>query len=240
MMVNEKSESTSQSITDLLEVFKNASTRKRRSIIQTLEQRCDELAALGPEVMSSFDKGGDDWAPGYILQLFSKYQKTFLYKELLSGANSGWFETPTNKNIDYEPLQKSLLESRFEDADRLTSSLMRQLAGVSAVERGYVYFSEVKTIPKVDLQTIDRLWVAYSQAKFGFSVQAKILDSLGGRYDKLWPRIGWKKDGIWTRYPGSFSWTIDAPEGHMPLINQLRGVRLMDSVLNHPALLERR
>ena len=56
-----------------------------------------------------------------------------------------------------------------------------------------------------------------------------------GRYDKLWPRIGWKKDGVWTRYPKSFNWSIDAPNGHMPLVNQLRGVRLMDSLLNHPA-----
>ncbi|MDP6172384.1 MAG: GUN4 domain-containing protein, partial [Prochlorococcaceae cyanobacterium ETNP2_MAG_10] len=31
-----------------------------------------------------------------------------------------------------------------------------------------------------------------------------------------------------------------APEGHMPLINQLRGVRLMDAVLNHPSLVARR
>ena len=28
-------------------------------------------------------------------------------------------------------------------------------------------------------------------------------------------------------------------KGHMPLINQLRGVRLMDSILRHPAIAER-
>ena len=33
--------------------------------------------------------------------------------------------------------------------------------------------------------------------------------------------------------------TLDAPDGHMPLINQLRGVRLMDSILRHPAIAER-
>jgi hypothetical protein len=32
---------------------------------------------------------------------------------------------------------------------------------------------------------------------------------------------------------------MDAPEGHMPLVNQLRGVRLMDALLNHPALRQR-
>ena len=48
-----------------------------------------------------------------------------------------------------------------------------------------------------------------------------------------------KIDGVWTRYPGAFTWSIDAPEGHMPLINQLRGVRLMDALLSHKALKSR-
>ena len=83
---------------------------------------------------------------------------------------------------------------------------------------------------------MNKLWIVYSRGKFGFTVQAKILDSVGGRYEKLWPRIGWKKDGIWTRYPKAFNWSIEAPSGHMPLVNQLRGVRLMHSLLNHKAL----
>ena len=32
----------------------------------------------------------------------------------------------------------------------------------------------------------------------------------------MWPKIGWKKEGLWTRYPGSFCWSLDAPDGHMP------------------------
>ena len=67
-----------------------------------------------------------------------------------------------------------------------------------------------------------------------------LLDSLGGSYEKLWPRIGWKTDGVWTRYPKAFTWSLDAPEGHMPLVNQLRGVRLMDAYLNHPFLISLR
>ncbi len=91
----------------------------------------------------------------------------------------------------------------------------------------------------IDLITLDRLWKAYSQGRFGFTVQSRLLKALDGRYDKLWPRIGWKKEGVWTRYPTSFDWSMEAPEGHMPLINQLRGVRLMDAILNHPGLASR-
>jgi len=65
------------------------------------------------------------------------------------------------------------------------------------------------------------------------------LKSVGKRYDLLWPKIGWKNDGVWTRYPSSFCWSLNAPEGHMPLINQLRGVRLMDSILRHPSISNR-
>ena len=137
-------------------------------------------------------------------------------------------------------MQKSLLEERFEDADRITSSSLRKLAGPDAEKRGYVYFSEVKEIQDIDLVTLDRLWIAYSQGKFGFTVQAGLLRTLGGRYERLWPRIGWKIDGVWTRYPGAFNWSLDAPEGHMPLVNQLRGIRLMDAYLKHPFLILRR
>ena len=77
------------------------------------------------------------------------------------------------------------------------------------------------------------MWIAYSQGRFGFTVQSRLLNALDGRYDRLWPRIGWKIDGNWTRYPGAFQWSMEAPEGHMPLVNQLRGVRLMDALLQH-------
>jgi hypothetical protein len=90
-----------------------------------------------------------------------------------------------------------------------------------------------------DLESLDRLWVVYSQGRFGFSVQLRLLRSLAGRWDQLWPRIGWKQGGLWTRYPKAFTWSLEAPEGHLPLVNQLRGVRLMDALLGHPALQRR-
>ena len=94
-------------------------------------------------------------------------------------------------------------------------------------------------MPGVDLESLDRLWLAYSRGRFGFSVQGRLLAALDGQWERLWPRLGWKQDGVWTRYPGSFTWSLEAPEGHMPLINQLRGVRLMDALLRHPALARR-
>jgi len=79
----------------------------------------------------------------------------------------------------------------------------------------------------------------YSRGRFGFSVQGRLLLSCNGQWGRLWPKLGWKADGTWTRYPRSFTWSVEAPEGHLPLVNQLRGVRLMDALLQHPALASR-
>ena len=230
--------SSNITIEELIDQFSSGSSRKRKGLITTLEKRVEELSNLGPKALSSFDSNGDDWGAGWILQLVQEHFPQSL-SSLSSSSSNSWFNTPSSVGINYDPLQIYLLEQSFEEADRFTSTTLRKLAGDGAENRGYVYFSEVKSIPDLDLITIDRLWKAFSQGKFGFSRQANLLKSLNGSYEMLWPRIGWKKDGVWTRYPGSFDWSIDAPEGHMPLINQLRGVRLIDALFNHPALASR-
>ncbi|WP_269624623.1 GUN4 domain-containing protein [Prochlorococcus marinus] len=234
-MTEEKTHPNKESIEEFLESFKMASERKRHGLLNGLEDRVDELLGLGARLMTGFDPGVYEWPPGFILQLIHKTDQNFI-KNNLDCDDLSWFNAPSDVGFDYSPLQRYLLNECYEDADRFTSSKLRELAGEKAVKRGYVYFSEVESIPSIDLSTLDKLWVVYSRGKFGFTVQAKILDSLGGRYDKLWPRIGWKNDGIWTRYPKAFNWSIDAPNGHMPLVNQLRGVRLMDALLNHQGI----
>ena len=234
-MTEEKPHPNKESIEEFLDSFMMSSERKRLSLLDGLEERVEELLSLGSTLKTGFDSGIYDLTPGFILQLIHKTDKNFI-KNNLDCDDLSWFNSPSEVGFDYSPLQTYLLNERYEDADRFTSAKLRELAGEKAVKRGYVYFSEVESIPGVDLLTLNKLWIVYSRGKFGFTIQAKILESVGGRYDKLWPRIGWKKDGIWTRYPKSFNWSIEAPSGHMPLVNQLRGVRLMDSLLNHKAL----
>ena len=238
-MTEEKSNPNKKSINEFLDSFIEASERKRITMLPILEKRVNELLELGTELMSVFDPEACDWAPGCVLQLIHKTDENFI-KNILHCDDLAWFTASSEVGYDYSSLQEYLLKEEYEEADRFTSSKLRELAGEKAVKRGYVYFSEVASIPGIDLATLDKLWIIYSKGKFGFTVQAKILDSLGWRYDKLWPRIGWKKGGIWTRYPKAFNWSIEAPSGHMPLVNQLRGVRLMDSLLNHPALAAKR
>lgn len=238
-MLSGSTPATKLSIDQLLDRFAKGTPRQRRPLIKQIENRVEELAVFGSELLSGFDPAGDDWAVGWILQVLQRHQPEAL-SALIKSSGQGWLTTDSGVGLDYGPLQRELLHQNFEEADRVTSQFLRELAGDAAVKRGYVYFTEVAPISGVDLVSLDRLWTVYSQGRFGFTAQFQLLSALDGRYERLWPRIGWKCDGVWTRYPSAFTWSIEAPEGHMPLINQLRGVRLMDSLLNHPALVARR
>jgi len=229
---------TTVSAEQLLERFLSASSRQRRSLLSQLQQRAEQVRLLIPEQLDRLDATGDDWAAGALIHLLVSVDDP-LAQAFRQRYPDGWLAVTAASGLDYAPLQRALIEQQFEEADRLTSEYLRQLAGEAAVKRGYVYYSEVAQFASVDLESIDRLWVVYSQARFGFSVQIRLLRSLNGRWDQLWPRLGWKQGGVWTRYPAAFTWSLEAPEGHLPLVNQLRGVRLMDALLSHPGLQQR-
>ena len=65
---------------------------------------------------------------------------------------------------DYIPLLTSLKLGRYEEADQLTRDLLVFIAGPAARKRGFVYFAEAPRLPSKDILTLDRLWLAYSQA----------------------------------------------------------------------------
>jgi hypothetical protein len=222
----------------LLANFQASAERQRRSQLARLLQRASELVPLIADHVATLDATGDDWAAGFLIQLLVSADPQ-RRDQFLARYPDGWLATTSARGIDYAPLQRLLILQDYEQADRLTSEILRQLAGAAAVQRGYVYYSEVAAMPSADLDSLDRLWVCFSRGRFGFSVQGRLLKNLAGRWDRLWPRLAWKDGGLWTRYPGSFQWSIDAPEGHMPLVNQLRGVRLMDALLQHPTLQRR-
>ena len=234
-MPSKESKTNNEDTINLVKKFIASNQRKRRNLVNDIESSAETLFAVGEEIIKYVDRDGDDWSIGWVLQVLKKYQPNFFEND----TYNNWFYTNSAIDLKYNDLQLNLLKQNFEEADRLTSAYLRKLAGKVAENRGYVFYSEVKDMPGEDLVTMDRLWNIYSQGKFGFSNQAKLLKSVGKRYDLLWPKIGWKKDGIWTRYPTSFCWSLKAPEGHMPLVNQLRGVRLMDSILRHPSIANR-
>ena len=147
---------------------------------------------------------------------------------------TGIFPLDSTQNLDYRPLQTALADQAFEAADEITRDNLCQLAGDGAAQRQWLYFTEVENFPSLDLHTINALWWLHSQGQFGFSVQRKLWLASGKEFTKLWPKIGWKDGNIWTRWPKGFTWDLSAPVGHLPLLNQLRGVRVAESLYNHP------
>ena len=157
--------------------------------------------------------------------------KNYLDRELPTGI----VPLQSSVEIDYTHLQKLLAQQDFQAADKLTTEKLCELAGADAVKRKWIYFTEVEQLPSIDLHTIDALWLCHSEGKFGFSIQREMWLGMAKNWDKLWPKIGWKEGNNWTRYPRSFTWNLTAPRGHLPLSNQLRGVRVISSLLSHPA-----
>ncbi|MBD2185293.1 GUN4 domain-containing protein [Planktothrix sp. FACHB-1355] len=71
-------------------------------------------------------------------------------------------------------------------------------------------------LPCTDLRTIDRLWVDYSNGRFGFSVQKRIYDREVSRdWEKMGDRVGWRVEGKWLSV-SLLNYSIDAPTGHLP------------------------
>jgi hypothetical protein len=176
-----------------------------------------------------------NWIDGKIHQALLQSELPMAVELVQTYYANGVVELISDKAIDYQPIQELLAKQLFEEADRLTSKKLCEAASADALARGWLYFTEAKQIPISDLQTINQLWLVYSEGKFGFSVQRKIWLGVGKVWEKFWLKIGWKKDGSFTRYPNEFTWSLDAPRGHLPLSNQLRGNKTMQAIFSHPA-----
>ena len=222
------------SAAEQMQRFLKGNTRSRQRLWLQLQGLGAELYPLVWTHLQSLDRTPDDWATGSLLRLLARDGEQRVRLQQI--AADGWLQAPPAEHTTYSELQQALLLGDLQEADRLTSVQLRRLAGPSAEERGYVYFSEVPAMAEAELAFLDTAWWFYSNGRFSFRVQRELLERLAWRWEELWPRIGWKCDGVWTRYPGAFTWSHDAPEGHMPLVNQLRGVRLMDALLRHPAI----
>lgn len=145
-------------------------------------------------------------------------------------------------STDYTQLQQLLAMKMWGDADEETARVMLEVA--SKVNKDYLigkscgehdpYLNEedFKYFPHEDLYTIDQLWLKYSNGRFGFSVQKRIYENLGGTSDwerKIWrtfsETVGWKEKGSeysegWKGYRSIFYPNVreNRPEGNLPVV----------------------
>lgn len=136
---------------------------------------------------------------------------------------------------DYTKLRDFLAEENWQAADEETGTLMSG-----------VFRQDVKNFPPTDLQTIDQPWLKYSNGRFGFSVQRRVLndtfcgskatpqtclsdyelpESMEARNDRLkvrWERfgenLGWRKQGQWIMAVDYTHALTKQPQGYLPLL----------------------
>jgi serine protease Do len=136
-------------------------------------------------------------------------------------ANQSWENQPLTK-ADYTKLEQLLATGQWKAADEETAKKILEVPGVP---EGSFLTGNIENFSCPDLRAIDRLWVKYSNGRFGFSVQKQIYQSLGGtkEYDaKVWEAyaetIGWKQKGEkgeWLSY-SQLNFNTQAPSGHLP------------------------
>nr|ARO91396.1 conserved hypothetical plastid protein [Rhodochaete parvula]ASK39709.1 hypothetical protein Rhodc_177 [Rhodochaete parvula] len=165
-----------------------------------------------------------------------------LYKVLINSSNlqisnlikdnfiDGLLPLNSTFYLHHSRLQDLLLKDNFQEADKFTATFLCLLADLK--DRNWLYFSDVSKIAGLDLQIIDNMWKIYSQGKFGFSIQKQIWLNNNCNWDLLWDKLGWRKDNVLCRYPTDFVWNLNAPVGHLPLSNQLRGFQTLKALLN--------
>jgi len=128
----------------------------------------------------------------------------------------------SERGVDYTKLRELLASGKWKEADQETANKMLEVAGRTSIGEHWLRIHDIDRFSCTDLRTIDQLWVKYSNGFFGFSVQKRIYESLGGtrEYDeKMWEafgeRVGWRVNQEWWNY-NDLKFDTKAPIGHLP------------------------
>lgn len=123
----------------------------------------------------------------------------------------------------YGLLQDLLAQGNWQEADLETTRVMLEIA--TQANHDDLKPNDVMIFPCSALHLIDRLWLEYSDHRFGFSVQRQIYTELGGTDDisnidmdlltEVSDRLGWRQDHKWLDYQ-DLNFTISAAPGCHP------------------------
>ncbi len=127
----------------------------------------------------------------------------------------------------YQELEGFLAAAKWQEADQETVIRMVESMGKEC----NFSVEDIDNFPSEDLRVIDQLWVKYSDGRFGFSVQKRIYQSLGGtrEYDKkifgiFCDRVDWYKRSYhqhgnnWGMKGFDIQFKYNAPVGHLPVL----------------------
>ena len=134
----------------------------------------------------------------------------------------------------YQKLDELLQAKNWKEADLETAKIIYIISQKELPENSlyrtcftdYFCSEHIKVLPRKDLNNINKLWLKYSNGRFGFSIQKCIWKRLGGGSDttynseeiqeKFGDEVGWRKEGDWVYY-SDIHYSRIAPSGHLPI-----------------------
>ena len=119
---------------------------------------------------------------------------------------------------NYLRLRDLLAAQEWHQADEETYEII--LKKMNRVKEGWLDYESTVRLPCDLLQKLDRMWLEFSQGRFGFSVQRQIWQELGSKIDyetecQLGERLGWRVDEQWQSCD-RLIFSLEAPIGHLP------------------------
>jgi len=115
--------------------------------------------------------------------------------------------------IDYTKLRDLLARKKWKEADQQTWDVLCQVLGQPLGY--YLKNSDIDNLPCEDLWTIDRLWVKYTDGRFGFTVQKQIYQEVGEDYPSFCDRVAWPVHNP-PNLESVLKFNLKAPLGHLP------------------------
>ncbi|MBF2048765.1 MAG: GUN4 domain-containing protein [Elainella sp. C42_A2020_010] len=127
--------------------------------------------------------------------------------------------------VEYSRLEMLLAIGQWQAADRETEQIILKVSGrkwTGSIAGLLGWENSLKHFPCKDLQTIDQLWLKYSDHHFGLSVQQQIFQSFdvndfNGDWFGVWKafheRVGWR---YMFQSKGKPEFDLNAPRGHLP------------------------
>ena len=75
--MNNKEQDNNNATLVLIRKFVDSNQRKRINLLTQIESEFENIYKLGPKVFDIFDRNGDDWTAGWLLQVLKKYKPNF-------------------------------------------------------------------------------------------------------------------------------------------------------------------
>ena len=127
-----------------------------------------------------------------------------------------------NQEQIYQKLEEYLEQQDWREADYETAFIVYQWMVIENYDDFDDLFRDV-SLEVID--EIDRLWMDYSEGKFGIKGQAKIYRDLGGTVNingKVWElfsdRVGWQERGSWLTLKEIPYYATTQPDSIFPML----------------------